>query len=118
MLLPPKESSEPIEVMSTHPLTENRIKALQANQLTNAETDRWRDIKTRYLMIPYVKLMKLKNLISNDLFYFSIAVYVLVLILHTWGSLSGFSRGLAKGIDIAKDWCDMRIQNLLHSSPV
>ena len=69
-------------------------------------------------MIPYIKLIKLKNLISNDIFYFTIAAYILVLIIHALGFDKGYNKCLRRCVKYMDLICDERIKDALNMSPV
>ena len=74
-----------VEVILTHPLTRNRVKALQTYQQANPTADIIQDIQTRYIWLPYIKLIQLKHIIMNNAFL-SILLVITTYLLVVYGS--------------------------------
>ena len=103
-------------MLSTHPLTENRIKALLKYQCANAEADRSQDDKTRALYPPPPSPKPGIQKSNDDIYFFGIAVVVVVAyILTLVAQLSharGFGHGLVVGLKAMSDTCEKYIEQL------
>ena len=84
-----------VEVILTHPLTRNRVKALQTYQQANPTADIIQDIQTRYIWLPYIKLIRLKHILMNNAFL-SILLVIATYLLVIYGSRFNFMGALLK----------------------
>ena len=94
---PPEDDGLPgwCEPLRTHPLTRNRVKALQTYQQANPTADIIQDIQTRYIWLPYIKLIRLKHILMNNTFL-SILLVIAAYLLVVYGSRFNFLGALLK----------------------